>query len=245
MLDITNGRRTIEVTTPAPPRYLRHETAYDITPLMKTEFADYGASVRIRVDNAWPADNMLALDDSQAAAVRACLKQQLAVIQGPPGTGKTFIGLKVAEVLLLNSEVWSRTSPRAGRLLGRLGPPKENPILVLCYTNHALDQFLEGISSFEDTSIVRVGSRSKNETLDKFNLNNLRRRMREAKELPRDIHSNIGRVNADMRGLQEHIIHVSVMMEASEKHVLSERELGNVLTETELNTLETGYYRGL
>ena len=75
MLDITNGRRTIEVTTPEPPRYLSHETAYDITPLMKTEFADYGASVRIRVDNAWPADNMLALDYSQAAAVRACLKQ--------------------------------------------------------------------------------------------------------------------------------------------------------------------------
>ena len=242
MLDSMDERRIREAVTPLPPKYLKHETAYDISPLMKSEFVNYGASVRIRTGSAWPADNMLALDDSQAEAVRACLTQELAVVQGPPGTGKTFIGLKVAEILLLNSEVWSRASQRAGRLLGRLGPPKQNPILVLCYTNHALDQFLEGISSFEETNIVRVGSRSKNEALEKFNLNNLRRRMRETKDLPRDIHANIGRVKANMRGLTDDIMRVSVMMEATEKHVLSERELVEVLTDTEMSVLESGYY---
>ena len=245
MPDTVGERKIREEVTPLPPKYLKHDTAYDITPLMKSEFINYGASVRVRADSTWPADNMLALDDSQAEAVRACLTQELAVIQGPPGTGKTFIGLKVAEVLLLNSEVWSRASQRAGRLLGRLGPPRQNPILVLCYTNHALDQFLEGISSFEETNIVRVGSRSKNEALEKFNLNNLRRRMREAKELPRDIHGNIGRVKADMKGLNDDIMSVSVMMEATEKHVLSERELHEVLTETEMSVLESGYYAGV
>lgn len=47
------------------------------------------------------------------------------MIQGPPGTGKTFVALRIVEMLLLN-----RVSNR--------------PILVVCYTNHALDQFLEG-----------------------------------------------------------------------------------------------------
>lgn len=42
--------------------------------------------------------------------------------------GKTYVGLKIAKALLNNSMVWSANSP----------------MLVVCYTNHALDQFLEG-----------------------------------------------------------------------------------------------------
>ena len=36
-------------------------------------------------------------------------------------------------------------------------------ILVVCYTNHALDSFLESLIAKGITSIVRVGGRSKNE----------------------------------------------------------------------------------
>lgn len=43
----------------------------------------------------------------------------------PPG--KTYVGLKIVRALLDN-KAW--------------GP--KSPILVVCYTNHALDQFLEG-----------------------------------------------------------------------------------------------------
>jgi hypothetical protein len=43
----------------------------------------------------------------------------------------------------------------------------QRPMLIVCYTNHALDQFLEGILTFLPNGIVRVGSQSKNEALQK------------------------------------------------------------------------------
>lgn len=46
----------------------------------------------------------------------------------------------------------------AGGGVGARSPP----ILVLCHTNHALDQFLEGILKFEPR-VVRVGGRSQSE----------------------------------------------------------------------------------
>jgi helicase required for RNAi-mediated heterochromatin assembly 1 len=52
------------------------------------------------------------------------LTSRLALVQGPPGTGKTFVGLKAVEILLKN-----------------LG----GTIVIACQTNHALDQFLEGL----------------------------------------------------------------------------------------------------
>lgn len=40
------------------------------------------------------------------------------------------MGLKIAQALLKNSDMWSDLVT--------------TPVLVVCYTNHALDQFLEG-----------------------------------------------------------------------------------------------------
>lgn len=56
------------------------------------------------------------------------------------------------------------------------------PLLCICYTNHALDQFLEGILDIMDThdmdpKIVRVGGRSKSEKLSEFNLRDIARRI--------------------------------------------------------------------
>lgn len=39
------------------------------------------------------------------------------------------MGLKIAQALLSNEDLWKED---------------EAPMLVVCYTNHALDQFLEG-----------------------------------------------------------------------------------------------------
>ncbi|KAI3528554.1 ATPase [Colletotrichum abscissum] len=85
------------------------------------------------------------LDDSQLQSLLHALQSPLALIQGPPGTGKSFVGALAAKILL--------------------GDP-EKRILVLSYTNHALDQFLEdlmkiGISSGD---MVRLGSKSKEST---------------------------------------------------------------------------------
>lgn len=46
------------------------------------------------------------------------------------------------------------------------------PIILVCYTNHALDQFLEGIIKFwhRPNSIIRIGGRCKSEILQKYSL---------------------------------------------------------------------------
>lgn len=50
--------------------------------------------------------------------------------------------------------------------------PRSRPILVITFKNHALDQFLEKCLEFckDEGNIVRVGGRSKNEKLLKYNL---------------------------------------------------------------------------
>jgi hypothetical protein len=67
--------------------------------------------------------------------------------------------LKVAGILLENHKVWNA---------------HRQPILVMCYTNHALDQFLEGILQYT-TRIIRVGGQSKCEKLNSYNLKEVRR----------------------------------------------------------------------
>lgn len=63
-------------------------------------------------------------------------------------------------------------------MLGRQRVANQTPILVICYTNHALDQFLEGIYDFcgnEESKIVRIGGRSKSEKLKDCNLNAIKK----------------------------------------------------------------------
>ena len=79
------------------------------------------------------------------------------------------MGLKIAKMLLENKEHWMIDGKRGC------------PILVVCYTNHALDQFLEGIHTFCEENIVRVGGRSSNETLEPFLLKNIRQKRRREK----------------------------------------------------------------
>lgn len=75
-------------------------------------------------------------------------------------SGKTFLGRLIVRILLENMDLWN--------------PARTSPILVVCYTNHALDQFLEGIlldlmtdGRYDDQlpSIVRIGTRCKSEIL--------------------------------------------------------------------------------
>ena len=109
----------------------------------------------------WPDTSLVHLDESQLQAVYAALTQELAIIQGPPGTGKTYVGLKIMEILLNNRYVWSAEN--------------NGQILVVCYTNHALDQFLEEVLKFEK-NVIRIGGRSKSEILKRYNLKNVNMR---------------------------------------------------------------------
>ena len=85
-------------------------------------------------DHCWPDKESLGLNESQMRAFKMALTKRLAVIQGPPGTGKTYVGWKIARVLLKTLSLSEDAKERT-------------PILMVSYTNHALDQFLEGVLS--------------------------------------------------------------------------------------------------
>lgn len=126
--------------------------------LLPRALQDYLSRVPILERYHRPDAEALGLDPSQTEALYAALTQKLVVIQGPPGTGKTFLGLKIVQALLHNKKYWVGTLK-----------PEPVPILVICFTNHALDQFLEGISKFT-SQIVRIGGQSKNEAMQKYAL---------------------------------------------------------------------------
>ena len=122
--------------------------------------------------DAWPAPELINLDQSQMAALQSALTQEVAIIQGPPGTGKTYIGVRIVEALLNNASIWSPHGTHS-------------PILVMCFTNHALDQFLEEIlkcHTNQDVKMVRVGGRSKSEVLNQLNLRTMVKRTYIPKE---------------------------------------------------------------
>jgi hypothetical protein len=81
------------------------------------------------------------LDDSQVNSLIAGLRQSVSLIQGPPGTGKSFIGALLAQALVKYTT---------------------ETMLVICYTNHALDQFLEDLLEIGIPAdhMVRLGAKS-------------------------------------------------------------------------------------
>ncbi|KAF6760156.1 hypothetical protein DFP72DRAFT_1063222 [Ephemerocybe angulata] len=92
------------------------------------------------------------LDPSQADAVIATLTREVALIQGPPGTGKSFVGIELIRILI-----------DAGL-----------PILMLAFTNHALDHMLRGILDADITDdIVRLGGRCTDPRVSPFSIDKL------------------------------------------------------------------------
>ncbi|KAM0323930.1 hypothetical protein ACHAQA_008511 [Verticillium albo-atrum] len=86
-------------------------------------------------------DRTVHLDASQTMSLSSALESTVSIIQGPPGTGKSFIGALAVRFLLQNPD---------------------SRLLVITYTNHALDQFLEDLSTNAGVSkeeMVRLGSK--------------------------------------------------------------------------------------
>ncbi len=102
-------------------------------------------------------DKPIRLDESQMNSLLTGLRQRVSLIQGPPGeyyymlasiesnepegTGKSFIGALIAK------SIYQFT---------------QKVILVVCFTNHALDQFLEDLLDIGIPSdqMVRIGGKS-------------------------------------------------------------------------------------
>ncbi|KAJ7045696.1 hypothetical protein C8F04DRAFT_1065834 [Mycena alexandri] len=93
------------------------------------------------------------LDASQCEAVVATLTRELAMIQGPPGTGKSYTGVEILRVLLANNI---------------------RPILMIAFTNHALDHMLTSVLDAGITKkFVRLGSRSADERISKYSMDTI------------------------------------------------------------------------
>ncbi|KAH7096945.1 P-loop containing nucleoside triphosphate hydrolase protein [Auriculariales sp. MPI-PUGE-AT-0066] len=99
------------------------------------------ADASMDVGSVLGLDKTIVLDGAQSNSLLAALSQRVSLIQGPPGTGKSFVGALSAKVLL------EQTSLK---------------ILVCCYTNHALDQFMEDLldNKIPPQLMVRLGSKS-------------------------------------------------------------------------------------
>lgn len=70
------------------------------------------------------------------------------------------IGVRIAQVLISNRRLWgggTRLSPEAlfeQQQLDAIGESETRPMLLLCYTNHALDQFLLELLARIDTKAL-------------------------------------------------------------------------------------------
>lgn len=159
-------------------------------------------------ESTWPSPDQMELNASQHRAFKTAITNEFAVIQGPPGTGKTFLALKITEVLLKNDV------------------SKGTPIVVLCYTNHALDQFLEGILKHTD-NLIRIGSQSQNEALEEYNIDVVRRNKRELRSF------NISALNRETRSKQ---FDLKTKLECVENKI---QELSNPRGIVELNVIKS------
>ncbi|KAJ0176799.1 hypothetical protein K1T71_007978 [Dendrolimus kikuchii] len=135
-----------------PPTYLSNETFYTIKDTNNEEIVFPVLDI-----DQWPVP--FDFDNSQNEAYKFALTHEFAVIQGPPGTGKTFLGIKIASTILKNLSL------------------EGTPMLIICYTNHALDQFLEGLLD-TTKSVIRLGSQSKSKILEPYSLHNARMKVK-------------------------------------------------------------------
>ena len=107
------------------------------------------------------------LDSSQTRALNISLTSRVSLIQGPPGTGKTFIGGLIARTILRNSKA---------------------KILCICYTNHALDQFLEYIlAKSPSLKVARIGGKTQSKIIEPYSLFNLTKNESRTFEVKRNM----------------------------------------------------------
>ena len=145
-----------------PPEYLRQGDTdkpiyYDLSFALDVPDVSNATAVPVLQPGAWSWLKGLSMNSSQLEALRTAITTEFSVIQGPPGTGKTYVGAKIVRCLLENRRAWD--------------PDGISPMLMVCYTNHALDQFLEKVLEFlPSKEIIRVGGRSKNQNLEKCNV---------------------------------------------------------------------------
>ncbi|THZ04555.1 hypothetical protein D6C93_02402 [Aureobasidium pullulans] len=174
--------------TVLPPVYARRagfRFSLDSITQDKNHSFDPSGLKRSDIENLQKAS---ALDETQASALLSSLSRSFALIQGPPGTGKSYTGVALVKTLVSN------------RNTGNLGP-----ILVVTFTNHALDQSLEHLLDQGITQIVRLGSRSKSERLTDLNLRKVAEKAGKTKVEKSEYGKTRGQMKDEARAITEHL----------------------------------------
>jgi len=221
--EITNEmplkRYVVECETKVkPPGYLLGQGGpqYDLKTIKKSQKTP--ALAPVLNTNAWPDVALLDMDPSQYKALQTAITKELAIIQGPPGTGKTYVGLKVARLLLDNSQFWNTETDTS-------------PILVVCFTNHALDQFLEGIHQYcRENKIVRIGGRCKNENLQRFTLHNVKKDLRNNRSRSFKLMQNERDCRKSLRENEEKINLISNKIRKTTQDIIPLEKLQHYMT---------------
>ncbi|KAI9836984.1 MAG: hypothetical protein M1819_000633 [Sarea resinae] len=146
--------KTEELQVP-PPLYARADSfAFDLKPILKDPTDALSLRPGSGSHDILPKlEQSTTLDRGQCQALIGALTSEFTLIQGPPGTGKSYLGLQIMRVLIANKEA------------ANIGP-----ILVVCYTNHALDQFLEHLMASGIKKVIRIGGQSTSPVLKGKNL---------------------------------------------------------------------------
>ena len=214
------------------PWHVRRSTFIDLSSVLCVK-SNEARHIDIKDESTWPhVQSVISLDESQYKALKMALRKEISVIQGPPGTGKTFIGLKLVQAFLHNRICWD--------------PEKNSPILVVCYTNHALDQFLEDIvkvyaeSKLTPPDIVRIGGRCKSATLSNFVLAHKVRDVREDRSLPMHLYRERKDLLQEMYTQKVHFKTLEQQMDQAEGKILPLSALQSVITDDHYFQLSQG-----
>ena len=215
-------------TNVEPPEYLKSNyQCYDFSCLLP-ENARFKSFPVLNTDR-WPSSADLNLDGTQYSALQTAITNEFAIIQGPPGTGKTYVGLKIVQLLLQNSTFWNQSDLS-----------QDSPILVVCYTNHALDQFLEGILSLcNDTDIIRIGGRCKNEALEPYTLANVKKEIRESKKRKFAIMQRERDCRKNVKIIEEQITQISKTLKKTTTRLIPAERLQGYMSDDHYNSFKT------
>nr|XP_042717233.1 NFX1-type zinc finger-containing protein 1-like [Chrysemys picta bellii] len=225
----------VQCRTPvAPPAHFGEDVTFDLSVLQPTGRADKEpmgdtseghvtavdlTAVRPCDTYMWSPETFPHLDESQILAIRMALTREFVLIQGPPGTGKTFIGLQIVEILLRNQSQWWKD---------------QRPFLVVCYTNHALDQFMEGILQFQPSGVVRIGGRSRSDKVAACSLRNLRQQQLPALLGAAEKHQ-YGWMRKALQKQKESIAYRTAVLELLRRGILTDTELAAEIRDDNLD----------
>ncbi|QRV86468.1 Zinc finger, NF-X1-type [Ceratobasidium sp. AG-Ba] len=178
-----------------PPLYAqRPGFSFDLKPVLRRDSTI--GSLRLDANDPLSVANARkqlaessSLDGSQADAVVDALTREISLIQGPPGTGKSYTGIEIIKLLVKNGVT---------------------PIVLMAFTNHALDHMLLSVLDNVTKNVARLGSRSADERISQFSLDKLTRDSSEHKGI-------IGRKYAAMKETEEEMD--KLMNAMTKKHV--------------------------